>query len=133
MDAEVQFRRIWSLFRPDAAASGQVTSIYIINGTLCARETPDLFSRGYFEILFGLSESHHLLPALTLYPSLPLSLLCCGRPATSPFTRSRARGKFPSGKEGRKRAAATAFLHRFTRFPAELHFQLLNSLPTRSE
>ena len=73
MDAEVQFRRIWSLFRPDAA-SGQVTSIYITNGTLCARETPDLFSRGYFEILFGLSESHHLLPALTLYPSLSRSL-----------------------------------------------------------
>ena len=92
-------------------------------------KTSDLFSLGYFEILFGLSESHHLLPVLSL--SLSLSLLCCGRPTTPPFARSRARGKFPSGKEGKEQpAAATAFPHRFIRLPSELHFQLLNFLPT---
>ena len=111
--------------------SSGVGASYIINGTrcMCALETSGLFSQGYFEILFGLSESHHLLPTLAHSPTL----LCCGRPALPRWLALVPGGNFPLARKekGGKRAATTAFLHRFTRSPSELHFQLLNLLPTR--
>ena len=112
MDTEVRRSNLFAGIFRFGPTLGQVKCI--MNATWCAPETPDLISRGYFPILFGLSESHHLLPALAHSLSIMLAV-AVGRSAAPPFARSRARGKFPSGKEGwreksSRRASATAFL-----------------------
>ena len=137
MDTEVRRSNLFAGIFRFGQMPGQVKCI--MNATWCAPETPYLISRGYFPILFGLSESHHLLPALAHSLSImlavavgrsvgcsPVCSLSC--PGEISLWQGRMEGKEQPPRLGHRLSPSSVALP--ARLPSELHFQLLKLLPT---